>query len=190
MFDGWRWCEPTFLEWRTKGALRVTTLTDDPAEMAFVLRRPWPSLPTELARLHIGKAYGVVEEQCLAPFAIDDATDQCFEQRVEPHSVFWLGTDHMDGLFWGLHDWAHFHHHGDFTDPSATELQCDFAAAYWLWINRESLGLSHKQWELLHEQVCEREKNRRERQPPVHEVFPQKLSNRREFEEILGLSLG
>ncbi len=190
VFDGWRWCEPTVLEWRSKGPLRVTELTDDPAEMAFVLRRPWPSLPTELARLHIGRAYGLTDELCLAPFAIDDATDQCFEQRVEPHSAFWLGTDHIDGLYWGLHDWAHFHHHGDFSDPSATELQCDFAAIYWLWLNRSVLPMSVDAWELLHSQVVAREQARRKQHPPVHSTSPEKLANLRIFREITGTSPG
>jgi hypothetical protein len=189
VFDGWRWCEPTVLEWRTKRdapTVRHSTLTDDPSEMAFVLRRAWDSLPTELARLHVGgQAYGLSDERCLSPFAIDDATDQCFEQRVEPHSVFWLATDHLDGLFWGLHDWAHFHHHGDFSDPTATELQCDFAAVFWLWINRRAVGLSDREWELCHANVCERELARRIQKPATHAIEPEKLQNIRRFRDTI-----
>ncbi len=51
-----------------------------------------------------------------------------------------LATGSIAGLFWGLHDWAHFHNHGPFEERAWTELQCDVSALVWLEVNREALG--------------------------------------------------
>jgi hypothetical protein len=114
--------------------------------MVFVMRMPLPFLPRELARLHVS-GLGLVDEWALAPYGIDDATDGLWEHRVAPGDAFWLAADSLAGLFWGLHDWAHFHNHGPFTDRPSTELQCDFAALAWLWSNSDVLGLDRETWE-------------------------------------------
>jgi hypothetical protein len=166
VFDGFGWCASTTLEWRCLGPLVDNPLSEDPSRMAFVFRRTIEGVPTELARLHVGRAYGLSEEQCLAPYAIDDATDQLFEQRVEPASVLWLAADNLDALYWGLHDWAHFHNHGDFVERAANELQCDCAALCWLWLNRSALALDPARWDALRAEVFEAHRRRCETHPP------------------------
>jgi hypothetical protein len=134
--------------------------------MAFVLRAPWDAVPVELARLHVGRAYGMGDAWALAPYGIDDATDALFEHKRVPSETFWLAADNLNALFWGLHDWVHFHNHGPFEDPTSTELQCDLTALCWSWINREALPLSEAQWRSLHDQVVRVHRDRIERQSP------------------------
>jgi hypothetical protein len=147
-FDAFAWCESDVLEWRAPGGSRLDgrVTQDNPPRMVFVMRMPLPFLPRELARLHV-PGLGLEEEWALAPYGIDDATDGLWEHRVAPKDAFWLAADSLAGLFWGLHDWAHFHNHGPFTDRPATELQCDAAALAWLWLNRGVLGLDGETWE-------------------------------------------
>ena len=117
--------------------------------MVFVLRGEGervPFLPRELASLHVG-GMGLTNEWALAPWAIDDATDLLYEHRTPPGEVLWLATGSVAGLFWGLHDWAHFHNHGPFEQRAWTELQCDAAALAWTWLNRETIGLDPAAWE-------------------------------------------
>lgn len=168
VFDGFNWVTSTALEWRRLGELRDNSLTEDPSAMAFVFRSRdgVEGVPSELARLHVGRAYGLDDELCLAPYAIDDATDQLFEQRIEPASALWLATDNLDGLYWGLHDWAHFHSHGAFYERAANELQCDVSALCWLWINREKIGLAHDRWSRLREDVLAAHERRCVAHPP------------------------
>jgi hypothetical protein len=92
-------------------------------------------LPKELARLH---AFGLdlTDEWALAPYAIDDGTDQLFERQVEPTRLLWLAADNANALYWGLHDWSHFHNHGPFEERAWTEAQCDLAALAWMQHNR------------------------------------------------------
>jgi hypothetical protein len=146
-FDAFAWCESDVLEWRAPPGSRLDgcVTQDNPPRMVFVMRRPLPFLPRELARLHV-PALGLEEEWALAPYGIDDATDGLWEHGVRPKDALWLATDSLAGLFWGLHDWAHFHNHGPFTDRASTELQCDATALAWLWLNREALGLEEKTW--------------------------------------------
>jgi hypothetical protein len=151
VFDGFAWAPSTELGWRCLGPLAHGPMTEDPAGMAFVLRRPIEGVPTELARLHVGRAYGVTDEACVAPYAIDEATDELWRQRIVPTEALWLAAGNLDAVFWGLHDWAHFHNHGDFVERAANELQCDLAALCWLWINRASLELSPAEWGALRE---------------------------------------
>ncbi len=158
-FDGFSWCPSTTLSWRCHAPeFTVNDLADQlPVGMAFVLREPWDGVPTELAWLHLGRAgaaaVGASDAWVLAPYAIDDATDQLFAHRRPPTETFWLAADNLNALYWALHDWAHFHNHGPFDDRLATELQCDSAALAWLWRNRSAVGLSDARWETLRGQV-------------------------------------
>jgi len=166
VFDGFSWVASSTLEWRCLGPLRDRPLSENPTGMAFVFRREVPGIPTELARLHVGRAYGLQDERCLAPYAIDQGTDELFFQRIEPTTVLWLAANNLDALYWGLHDWAHFHNHGDFIERAANELQCDCAALCWLWINREAIGLREARWSSLRREVLAAHYERCERYPP------------------------
>jgi hypothetical protein len=148
VFDAFAWCESDELEWR-----RPTTLWDATARIdsatartVFVMHRPCEFLPKELARLH-AFGLGLQTEEALAPWAIDDATDQLYAHRLQPGALFWLAAGDLNALFWGLHDWAHFHNHGPFEARAWTELQCDVMALAWLWINRLVIGLTERVWE-------------------------------------------
>ncbi len=145
VFDEFAWCASTTLEWRRPAArpFDVTTPLDgsDPARMVFVFRGPCDFLPRELAWTHApGLGLGD-DDWALAPYAIDDATDELCARRVEPRSLLWLAADNLNALYWGLHDWAHFHNHGPFTERAWTELQCDAAALSWLRENAARIGL-------------------------------------------------
>jgi len=147
VFDAFSWCASSSLEHRSAHAeLDLATPIDgsDPARMVFVFHdeAAWArtELPRELARLH-ATGLGLTEETALAPYAIDDATDVLFERRIPPAEVLWLAADNLNAVYWGLHDWAHFHSHGPFTERAYTELQCDFAALTWLGLNAAALGV-------------------------------------------------
>ncbi|HEY4014796.1 MAG TPA: hypothetical protein VGM06_15740 [Polyangiaceae bacterium] len=160
VFDDFAWCESDDLAWRCPaGAWDGATRVDgaDPARMVFVVRdgvprdeRQW--VPRELARLH-AFGLGLGDEEALAPWAIDDATDGLHARRVRPSDLFWLAADNLNALFWGLHDWAHFHNHGPFTEVAWTELQCDASALAWLWRNRALVPLEDAAWERLRSEV-------------------------------------
>jgi hypothetical protein len=142
VFDAWSWCASDVLEWRTTVPFDMNRRIDaaNPAGLAFVMHAECTFLPRELARLH-AVGWGLGDEMALAPYAIDDATDQFYERKVRPRDVLWLGAASLDALVWGLHDWAHFHNHGPFDDPPTTELQCDLVALAWLRLNREAIGI-------------------------------------------------
>lgn len=153
VFDAWAWCASDVLEWRTPMASQtldksVSLSAENPADLVFVFREGADSsfLPRELARFH-ARGYGLDEEWALAPYAIDDATDLLYERRVAPRELFWLAAASLRALVWGLHDWAHFHNHGPFDEPSHTELACDLVALAWLRINRESVGVDDEDLE-------------------------------------------
>ena len=114
--------------------------------MVFVMHAECTYLPREKAALHV-PGMGYADEDALAPWAIDDATDLLFERRARPASILSLATSRIDGLFWGLHDWAHFHSHGPFERRAWTEMQCDASALAWMWINRDAIGLDDAAWE-------------------------------------------
>lgn len=154
VFDAFGWCASRVLEWR-----RPTTRWEhaeqdarldgsNPARMAFVMREPCEFLPHELAHLH-AFGLGLKEEMALSPWAIDDATDLLYEHRAEPGERLWLAADNVNALFWGLHDWAHFHNHGSFEQRAWTELQCDVSALTWLWINRREADLAETVWDTM-----------------------------------------
>ncbi|HEY1696245.1 MAG TPA: hypothetical protein VGG39_28965 [Polyangiaceae bacterium] len=161
VFDAFGWCASDSLEWRVPVGPRYawdsSTRIDgsDPARMVFVLRPgAAPFLPRELARLH-AFGLGLADEEALAPWAIDDATDGLHAQGIRPADAMWAAADNLNALFWALHDWAHFHNHGPFEQRAWTELQCDVAALAWLWANRRALPLDEATWERARADVVE-----------------------------------
>jgi hypothetical protein len=155
VFDAFGWCMSDELEWRCgESRWDPTTRVDgsDPARMVFVLRQPCHFLPSELARLH-AFGLGLADEEALAPWAIDVATDELFARRAQPSRLLWLAADNLNALFWGLHDWAHFHHHGPFEERAWNELQCDTTALAWLRMNLEHVPLARHAWDGLRAQV-------------------------------------
>ena len=156
VFDAFGWCESDELEWRWlprrwDGSTPVDGA--DPARMVFVVRPGAGAfLPRELARLHAFDL-GLTDEEALAPWGIDAATDGLYEWRARPRDVLWLAADNLNALFWGLHDWAHFHNHGPFVQRAWTELQCDASALAWTWNNRDRIPLDAAGWERMRCQV-------------------------------------
>jgi hypothetical protein len=148
VFGAYGWCASDVLEWRRPGTSfdeRAPLADADGStwlgRMVFVFRGPCDFLPQELARLH-AFGYGLEDERALAPHAIDDATDELHARNLRPHQLLWLAADGVNALFWGLHDWAHFHNHGPFVERAWTELQCDAAALAWMQRNRAAIGVS------------------------------------------------
>jgi hypothetical protein len=159
VFDAYAWCPSDLLEWRGPApglALDAPLAREDGAtwlgRMVFVLYTPCDFLPQELARLH-ALGLGLEDERALAPYAIDAATDELYARKVRPRDLFWLAADGINALFWGLHDWAHFHNHGLFEQRAWTELQCDGAALAWLGRNRATIGLAPARLARLEEEV-------------------------------------
>jgi hypothetical protein len=158
VFDDFAWCASDRLEWRRPEARwDPSTPLDgsDPARMVFVFHEgEGDFLPREKANLH-AFGLGLNEEWALAPYAIDDATDGLHERRLRPRDVMWLAADNLNALFWGLHDWAHFHNHGAFEERAWTELQCDAAALAWLARNHAAIELDDARWEQARREVAE-----------------------------------
>jgi hypothetical protein len=155
VFDGFGWCASDRLEWRCpEDRWDASTSIDgsDPARMVFVMRRDVDFLPRELARVH-AFGLGLAEEWALAPYAIDDATDELFARSVAPGELLWLAADNLNAVYWGLHDWAHFHNHGPFVERAENELQCDVAALAWMWINRDAIGIDVLVWERVRGEI-------------------------------------
>jgi hypothetical protein len=157
VFDAFGWCDSDELEWRAPDRVwdDATPIDgSDPARMVFVTRPGVaPFLPRELARLH-AFGLGLTDEEALAPWAIDDATDELHAHRVRPRDALWLAADNLNALFWGLHDWAHFHSHGPFEQRAWTELQCDATALAWLWQNRALVPLEEAAWDRVRRDVA------------------------------------
>jgi hypothetical protein len=168
VFDAFGWCDSDVLEWRRPDApldLETPLARADGAtwlgRMVFVLRAdghaPCEFLPRELARLH-APGLGLDGELALAPYGIDDATDELYGRRIRPRDAMWLGADSLNALFWGLHDWAHFHNHGAFMTGEQrawTELQCDVTALAWLWRNRGAVGIDRARFRCVREEARE-----------------------------------
>jgi hypothetical protein len=152
VFDAFGWCPSDELEWRRPAMRWGDSPIDEtnPARMAFVLRQHCEFLPSEMARVHVFGLGLDDEARALAPWAIDEATDQLFSHRRRPADLMWLAADSLSGLFWGLHDWAHFHNHGPFEERAWTELQCDATALAWLWVNRDAVPLTVERWHQAH----------------------------------------
>jgi hypothetical protein len=106
---------------------------------------------------------------------------------VAAREVFWLAADNLNALFWGLHDWAHFHNHGEFEERAATELQCDAAALCWLWLNRAAVPLPDAAWDRLRAQVYAAHLRLREERPPTVAADPAVL---REPARLIALAQG
>jgi hypothetical protein len=165
VFDAFAWCASRDLEWRyPEGRWDPSTALDgtNPQRMVFVFygeRRAssismpsMPLLPREPAFVHAPGLGLTQSDQALAPWAIDEATDGLFATHIEPREVFWLAADNSNALFWGLHDWAHFHNHGPFAPGMRawTELQCDGAALVWLLLAAApDAEVTHERWERL-----------------------------------------
>ncbi len=154
VFDAWGWCASDLLTWEATGHFEREGAVDaaNPPELLFVVRADaseacegvLADLPLERARLHAPSFDFQGDPWVLAPWAIDEATDKLFAHRVAGSDVFWLFAPSLRALFWGLHDWVHFHNHGPFDEPAWTELQCDVVAWSWLRLNREAIGLEAK----------------------------------------------
>lgn len=171
-FDAFGWCASDALEWRCPREAPTHNALDDalPLGMAFVFRAPFDALPAERAWLHIGRAHaaaiGITEDaNCLAPWALDDATDTLFAHRRPPGAVFWLAADNVNALYWALHDWSHFHNHGSFDDRPSTEYQCDVAALAWLWLNRDAVSIRRPYWDALRASALENHLRLRDERP-------------------------
>ncbi len=155
VFDAFGWCQSDELEWRRPAACwdgAAPIDGADPARMVFVLRSACNFLPCELARLH-AFGLGLDAEEALAPWGIDTATDEFYAHRAKPADFLWLAADNVNALFWGLHDWVHFHNHGPFEARAWTELQCDATALAWLWLNREQAPIADAMWERTRQEV-------------------------------------
>lgn len=163
VFDAFGWCASERLEWG-RAPDRPFDLTSaitsaNPPGMVFVVGAGargdrMAFLPRELAALHApGMGFG--DELALAPWGIDDATDGLYEHRARPSDHLWLVAQSLASLFWGLHDWAHFHNHGPFDRRAWTELQCDVSALGWLDLNRTTIGIDEAAWERARHEVLE-----------------------------------
>lgn len=152
---GFGWCASDEIEWRcAEGRWDIATPIDgsDPSRMVFVMKQSLEFLPRELACLH-AFGLGLKSEWALAPYAIDDATDELFARRVRPRDALWLAADNLNALYWGLHDWAHFHNHGPFEQRAYNELQCDAAALAWIARGRGAVGIDDARWKRLVDEV-------------------------------------
>jgi hypothetical protein len=158
VFDAFGWCASDRLEWGRAAGRPIDPSTPvtaaNPPRMVFVMRAECTFLPRELAALHVSDQ-GLGEAWALAPWGIDDATDLLWEHRTRPGELLWLAAGALDGLFWGLHDWAHFHNHGPFERRAWTELQCDAAALAWAWVNREAIGIDGATWDRMRREVID-----------------------------------
>ncbi len=153
VFDAFAWHRSDNLNWLRGPSfdVRARITADNPAGLAFLLAEGASFLPHELAILHVPSLSPPLPDDArmLAPWAIDDATDLLWETRTPPSGVLTLATTSLAALFWGLHDWAHFHNHGPFTERAPTELQCDASALVWLRLGARAgaLELDEGAWE-------------------------------------------
>jgi hypothetical protein len=156
VFDAFGWHASKTVEWRRPRDWRdrVDVRTGagldgtNPPGLAFVFHAPCTFLPRELAKLHVPRL-AEEEEWALAPYAIDDATDELYAQDVEPRSMLSLAADSLTALVWGLHDWTHFHNHGAFALRAETELQCDVTALHWLALNASVVGIGRHRFDAI-----------------------------------------
>ncbi len=147
VFDAFGWCESDTLSWLEPPRFDASAVVDlkDPKNLLFVMHAECTYLPRELARLHVFDMGFGDQDWALSPCAIDEATDELYAHRQRPRDLLWLCADNLGALFWGLHDWAHFHNHGAFEEGAMrawTEVHCDRTALAWLTLNRHVVGLS------------------------------------------------
>jgi len=116
--------------------------------MAFVFRgaSPCAFLPHELARLHV-PGLGLADEWALAPYGIDDATDELHARRARRGTRCGSPRRASGRSRGGFTTGRTSTTHGPFTERAWTELQCDAAALAWLWLNRVAVGLGDASWE-------------------------------------------
>lgn len=161
VFDAYGWSTSDVVVWNHPEDLVARPLAlSNPTRQLFLFREEFFAsradaeeiLPREKGEGHWPAFFGK-DEWVLAPYAIDDATDELFAHRLAASSVLELVADSLAGVFWGFHDWMHFHHHGPFTDVPRTELQCDVGAFVWTDVNRELLGLSSDDMRSLYNTV-------------------------------------
>lgn len=155
VFDAFAWAASDVLELWTPDTGLVCEgriAAENPPGFAFVFRGAFHELPAEPGEWHLP---GLLApgQQVLAPYAIDDATDGLYAQHLLPKELFFLAATRLDALYWGLHDWCHFHNHGPFEQRAWTELQCDHAAMAWLALNAEQLRLRDEQLDELRRDV-------------------------------------
>ncbi len=158
VFDAFGWATSDWLVWQPPRTFdrEAAVCATNPAGMVFVCHEGSADfLPRELAHLHAPRALVGETSWALAPYAIDDATDDLYAHRVRPRDALFLYADGLAGLTWGLHDWAHFHHHGPFTERALTELQCDACALVWLWVNRDVVGIDEATWRRVRGELAE-----------------------------------
>jgi hypothetical protein len=153
-FDAFGWCESDWLDCQLvsagsqNGPQQRVTSENPPGLLFLSLGAHTSFLPQELAALH-APGLGLGEQLALAPYAIDDATDGLYARRLRPRDAFRMLAQDRASLFWGLHDWAHFHNHGPFEARAHTELQCDLTALAWLAHNQATLALSDQDLEVF-----------------------------------------
>lgn len=105
VFDAWSWCESDHIEWWPCDlARRRITDGTNPSDLLFLMHADCSFLPKERAELHAPQI-PANHEWALAPWAIDDATDGFFEQRVRPRDILSLHAPSIPAVVWGLHDW-------------------------------------------------------------------------------------
>lgn len=161
VFDAFGWAKSTTLGWCPEHRADASNMaageptlptSSNPPGLGFVIRGPrgaFPFLPRESCSLHLPRVELPRDADMLAPWAIDDATDLLYENRTAPNDALFLATTSLAAVYWGLHDWAHFHSHGPFEEVAATELQCDVSALVWLRLNRGALGLGDDLWDTV-----------------------------------------
>jgi hypothetical protein len=154
VFDAYAWNTSSTVRIRRPSTLARAPLfsEDNPSEMGFVVSERGNFLPREDATLHFPDLC-TPGESLLAPYAIDDATDELYAHNVPADTCMVLVSRSVRGLFWGLHDWAHFHNHGPFENVPETELQCDLAALAWMKLNRELWNAADHELETLAQAV-------------------------------------
>lgn len=161
VFDAFGWCASDRLELLVPDAsargfdAEVSLEGALPERLLFVAHGDAGDLPLEHAYLH-APGVGFADERALAPWGIDAATDGLFERGRRPRDVFRLYADNLNALFWGLHDWTHFHNHGPFEERALTELQCDVTAFAWCVANAEvlaELGVTAERLDALREEA-------------------------------------
>ena len=143
--------------------------------MAFVLRAPWPDVPTELSRGFTSAVRPIT--------SVTNRRSHRMPSTTPPISSSCGGATRCDVLarrrqsqraVLGLHDWAHFHNHGAFEERTATELQCDCSALAWLWLNRTRVPIDEATWDSVRVQVLAIHEQRLVNDPP-HVTFDDTL---------------
>lgn len=161
VFDAFGWMESDTVLWGVplvdgKPRFDTTTSIDraDPKRLLFVMREECIYLPRELAQLHLFDMGFTADDWALSPCAIDEATDELYAHKKRARELLWIAADNIAAVFWGLHDWAHFHNHGAFELRAWTEHHCDQSALTWISMNRDLLGVTESDLTRLRAEVA------------------------------------